>query len=491
MQPAKWRSVSIDFPALADWDGTELERRFIGRDGRWSSTTRGIMAALHCDKLDLNLGWASVSQSWECPGCGRDKPWIARATSAGVVLARLEEHHDHLTDLINAGLRARLGQNWVERMAPGTGKLANYSEKLVRRFEPNFICHDCNSADGKAKNTLSELPRAFSFSPSEIGRFIRAEANREHHVDLAAARAVWREVRPQFERQQALAAMLVDQLATGALVQEPGANIPAGRPDPISLLGHLHSVVSANPALIGDLLGDLAAFERRSIARDGAASGNVRARPASFDRPTEADVAAHDGNGSRALWHGVAPTWTCEGCDRDRLALLRPGRSKARKWSARLHQHTEYVFDGTAAGDASVETHRNLTVCSDCFGILTGVKQRNADLAHDAAFLQIADMRALIEVEDNQPHIVDWEAAASRVQTNQRWRHAVESYHTRHREASSCRVTRDVAVRSLGETDGMKWLQAHYARTHPNWSETELARHIEILLADAERLPPL
>ena len=221
---AKWRSITFDVPALAHWDDGELERRFPERDGRWSSTTRSIAAALGAERLDLNGAWSSVPQSWTCPACKRSKPAIARLTGAGVILARLEEHHDHLGDLINAGLRVRVGQRWPEMLEPGAGKLADYAEKLVRRFEPDLICHDCNLADGKAKNQLKDLPRDFSFSPSEIGRFIKVAPNREHGVELDAARATWALVRARFEANVSLADSLVDKIATGALFQSPTEN---------------------------------------------------------------------------------------------------------------------------------------------------------------------------------------------------------------------------------------------------------------------------
>lgn len=490
MQRAKWRSVAINFPLLAQWEDAELEERYIGRDGRWSGTTREILKALRCDRLDLNLGWASVSQSWRCAACGRDKPRIARVTAAGVALLRLEEHHDHLGDTINAGLREKAGQNWVEVLAPGAGKLANSAEKLVRRFEPNLICHDCNLADGAAKNALGDLPRAFSFSPSEIRRFINAAPNREHRIDFDKAREVWNVVRPQFQRNLALAQMLVDQIASGSLVQEPGAPTPTGLPEPLGMFGHLHACVrGSGHALIAELHADLDAFERRSIARDGTASGKPRVRVPVTPLPTQMDVDAHDGNGSPDLWHSAGSDWTCAGCERTRLGLLRSSRNKIRKWSARLHKHAEYVLAESASGYTLVDTHINLLICGDCLGILTGVKQRDAALSHDAAFLQIADLKALANAKDHQPHAVDWPDAAARVRANLGWREAVDSYRRHHAEAKSCRSLLAAAVRELGFENGRQWLENRYAREHPGWEDDEIRGYVEVLLEDAERLP--
>jgi len=490
MLAAKWREVPIAFPQLAEWDDAELERRYMGRDGRWSSTTRAILKWLQCERLDLNLGWASVSQGWLCPACGRNKKIIARVTAAGVILARLEEHHDHLGDVVNARLRARAGNDWPRQLNSGAGKLANLAEKLARRFEPSLICHDCNLADGAAKNALKDLPAAFSFSPTEIGRFITATANHEHSLDLDKARAQWIAIRPDFERRLALATQLADDIASGALDQEQGNILPSGALEPLSLLGHLHHCVSAmGHELIAAVLEDIEGFERRSIARDGTASNKPRMRVALTELPNEADVEGHDGNGSPKLWTSVLRDWRCPGCNRARLGLLRASRNKARKWSARLHKHVDYVLIDTADGGTFVDTHRNLIICGDCASILVGVKQRDGGLSHDRALLQVADLRVLANPEDHQSHDVDWEAAALRVRSNLGLCHAVDSYRQHHSEAQNCRSLLAIAQDELGPDDAINWVHTHYLRQHPGWGDDEIASYVDVLLEDAERLP--
>lgn len=44
---------------------------------------------------------------------------------------------------------------------------------MAERFFPRLVCEDCNTADGKAKTDLKGVVDPdFSFSPSEIARFI-------------------------------------------------------------------------------------------------------------------------------------------------------------------------------------------------------------------------------------------------------------------------------------------------------------------------------
>jgi len=124
----------------------------------------------HC--FDL---WRRLPPGWRCPACGRTAfeimRWCRRGPkpSKGFAepywgwMAGLHEHHDH-------------AQPWLWR---GSG-----------RFPETVICDHCNSADAAAKRKLG-LPSTFSFSPEEIGRFIRAEPHVGHDIDYAEAERIY------------------------------------------------------------------------------------------------------------------------------------------------------------------------------------------------------------------------------------------------------------------------------------------------------------
>ncbi|MGD0763076.1 MAG: hypothetical protein ABR929_07780 [Roseiarcus sp.] len=87
--------------ALADVDklsDEELAMLAQFRDGRWSSQTKQLLAQFRTTKLGLNRGWAATRRDWTCPCCQRQKPQIARLSTGGVLICRLELHHDHLGD---------------------------------------------------------------------------------------------------------------------------------------------------------------------------------------------------------------------------------------------------------------------------------------------------------------------------------------------------------------------------------------------------------
>lgn len=121
---------------------------------------------LHCHKL-----WAEVGDAFVCPSCNRNKYQILRWTTRfpnkpnafkGWV-AVLHRHHDHSKRL--------MGSN-------------------SERFPQTVICDQCNSSDGVVKRKL-KLPKDFSFSPQEIGCFVKATAHGKHEIDYEIAQAIY------------------------------------------------------------------------------------------------------------------------------------------------------------------------------------------------------------------------------------------------------------------------------------------------------------
>jgi hypothetical protein len=125
----------------------------------------------HCHKL-----WKQLDDFWTCPACARSKYQIMRWTKRFINhydgtktsyfgwMAGLHGHHDH-----------------------GTHK-NGYTAPA--RFEATIICDQCNSSDGIAKRNL-DLPKDFSFSPSEISAFVASRPHGRHKLDLNRARELY------------------------------------------------------------------------------------------------------------------------------------------------------------------------------------------------------------------------------------------------------------------------------------------------------------
>lgn len=65
--------------------------------------------------LDLNTNWALAEQGWSCPVCRRSKVDLFRVSANGVLLAKLDVHHDHLVDAIWSRSFELFGKDWIEQ----------------------------------------------------------------------------------------------------------------------------------------------------------------------------------------------------------------------------------------------------------------------------------------------------------------------------------------------------------------------------------------
>ena len=156
----EWHDVAFGIPKLGSLTDEQLEDLYAGRDGPWSMAMKTALRRFSADKLDLEENWASRSPDWECPGCGRRKPDLVRVSNNGVLLARLDIHHDHLTDYLKSILHGKLGPQWRATLPPDCAHIEKLGSRLVARFEPSTVCSDCNSADGAVK--------ALSVSPEDV-----------------------------------------------------------------------------------------------------------------------------------------------------------------------------------------------------------------------------------------------------------------------------------------------------------------------------------
>jgi hypothetical protein len=209
--------VTVHVPDIAAMSDDELAIFARGFDGRWSEQTRGLMQRFGTDKLDLNRAWASSWIGWTCPCCGREKRDIARLTRNGVLLCRLERHHDHGRDVARKLFDTATGA--AHAQGPAAGQIGDAKDALtvlVERFEAVLICGDCNAAEGEAKRLLAgTIDPDFTFGPAEIGMFITARPNQKHEVDLERAHTLWFECKPDFEDRLTFTRQLAARFAQG------------------------------------------------------------------------------------------------------------------------------------------------------------------------------------------------------------------------------------------------------------------------------------
>ena len=131
----------------------------------------------HCKQI-----YRRLDASWRCPACKRSKFELLRwallfpkspSPYEGWAMG-LHTHHDHRADPI-----------WIDKKPQRSNWLP--------RFAPTVICEQCNAADATAKRKL-DLPKAFSFSPLEIGAFVAATPHGWHLLNYDVAQQIFQQI---------------------------------------------------------------------------------------------------------------------------------------------------------------------------------------------------------------------------------------------------------------------------------------------------------
>lgn len=423
--------ADLRLPDVSNLDDAGLAHWFPGFDGQWSDQTKALRRAHGATGLDLNANWAEVPPDWRCKCCNRPKPMIVRKAPNGVLLAHLHLHHDHLRDHLQALINARVGIPWVAGVGVASGHADEHMRMLLVRFRDTLICDACNAADGTAKRNLGpEVHGAFSFSPTEIARFVRPRANALHEVDTDAARAVWNEVRAEFENRLGFAEVLVGRLAAGHFALERVADsvMPFARSTGDRMIDHKvrgdegltamrtwHSRVDMQ-------------LRAKSVRSDGVGnSGRVR-KPVVARRPTDAERAEFELRAGMG-WQRTPADWTCPCCHRGKPALLR--LSKTGQWFAQLRIHTRSEIEtgpenlrfrkdlyGHGAEGIVVALRRQGYICSDCGDVSSKLLTTRQDMLR-MPVLTLEDIRACLgEVRDNEKIKTDLAEAEVRDRAN-------------------------------------------------------------------------
>lgn len=428
---------TLQLPDFALADDLELERYLPSLDGRWSAQTKAILSVLGTERLELNGNWARTPIDWRCPVCRRLKPEIARLTAAGVALCQLERHHDHLGDQ-----GARILWRGQVRPENRSGAEALHSAiqvcmGLAERFHPILVCSDCNAADAAAKAALEyAADDHFSFSPSEIARFIKIEPNRPHEIDATIALGIWMAVAEDVRDRLAFMEVMARRIASGRHVREGSGYGPDHR---AVLLTDIVGA-AADDRWAAQRLETL--VQKRSIKRDGFAS-SVKVPPRKrVALPSLGDLERFTASARRSdFWHEPPQDWCCASCDRTRFQILRKA-PKSGLWTAGAHRRRVFAVEprpdalwarngwydhGITFGD-----HHIVWMCKDCRQIITDAKQTGQNLTDDC--LSVADVRSLLTaIFPHERPDYDRQAAARMARDNFEIMAAIDDY-DRHRK---------------------------------------------------------
>jgi rubredoxin len=449
-EPSRLWLVELAFWRPSALTDDEMESFFPDRDGRWSGQTRAALLKHAAKGLDLNQNWALVEQSWFCPVCRRSKVDIFRLSGRGILLANLEEHHDHLRDYVGSRARSLFGDRWGAELPPGCAEIADTVKHLVSSFSRELVCSECNAADGKAKLMMKDvIPSYFSFSPAEIRTFIEPVPNADHRINEERVKGTWHTCEASVKARTDLIDQTLHMIHASELHRERGTSSyrRAQRQfDPQFQLYKAFLKESDRDQRGRELIQMTDEFLARSVQKDSPVlTPRIKAISAAVG-PTNAEYAAYCDAVSPRRWHEAGKDWSCPICHREKRQLLR--KSGSGKWTGGIRdsvqpipetdpiaiEHRRQTLPGFSHAFV-IRGSQSTSICSDCAEVTSQMKSRRRDLTD--LYLGLDDLKSCIRnVTAHAPHDVDWEEAARHAQANQTMGLAWEAY-WKHRALAS------------------------------------------------------
>lgn len=408
----------------------DMRIHFHDLDGRWSRQTAEQMIRTGARGLDLNTNWALAEQGWSCPVCRRSKVDLFRVSANGVLLAKLDVHHDHLVDAIWSRSFELFGKDWIEQAPPGSGMRLDTIEVLIRRFRPTLVCSDCNAADGAAKNGIHGIDRRFSFAPDEIAAFSRVTPGSTHEVDVEKATEIWSTQKEKFEARLELIDRLIRLVHDGHLMESWSMgtfHLRDDRLNPSDALWAAFCRQYENDDRRQVLQNLREEFLSRSVSKDtpNLAKKSRRLAIAISDE----EYAAYVDPVSQRRWIETPESWTCACCKRSKREIVR--KSKSGKWSGGIRVAADYELETdeieiqnrralfpNLANRAFLRRVEETVLCSDCANVPVHLGHRFPDIGE--SHLNLVDIQdLLLSVTAHGPHEIDWDRGYARAMTNQ------------------------------------------------------------------------
>ncbi|MGG4774551.1 hypothetical protein ACLO87_07950 [Paenalcaligenes sp. Me52] len=233
---------SITFNALAEWaqqyqpDHDEIIARHARAlelaiqcindgtltllDGPDSPLSLRIKSHHGQELFEMNSSWIGSAQNWHCPCCDRNKFEISRTGNKGQILAKLVEHHDHMSDALEAAFNKVFIETGTNRPTDTGLSMVEHMAGAFAAYAPVLVCEDCNNADTAAKALLSQHDAINlthqSFSIGQLQQFILPRPHVPHQINESKLKDLWVVVRPAY-----IARMkLIFEVAKAAVTQD-------------------------------------------------------------------------------------------------------------------------------------------------------------------------------------------------------------------------------------------------------------------------------
>lgn len=310
--------MSIDkFTSLEELKNFFEEGRNPWFDAEFSPQTLKIVENLGAKGAFLNKWWVMTPMDWKCPACKRSKPQIAKLDSREYASCKLEEHHDHMKDIVRR-LFEEISSSRDNVVATELAeRFAIRTSFAISAYDNTVICADCNKADGIAK-LKAKIHSDFSFSPDEIGCFIKPSSNKAHEIDVGIAKDIWQKGLNTFEKRMQLAKYIAELAASDSHWYQPSS----------STAKQVKDTANYRFNLCG--LKDLSYEPERLLYNTTPFKGNhsswrLNSRPPTEGIPTCGQI-DHLSRTRGRCWNRYEDKWQCPCCERIKHGCLQPSK---------------------------------------------------------------------------------------------------------------------------------------------------------------------
>ncbi len=399
-QPATahyWSYLSMNIKFSSEEELLSFLKRqdIYGLDSEFSKSSDELVEEFSAKGMDLNRWWVYTPTDWICPACKRKKSQIVRLNQHGYLTGHLHEHHDHMSDFVMREF-TRISESKKVVVAD------IHAQRFVARtafafsaYDNTVICSDCNSADSKAK-ILVKTPKEFSFSPAEIGDFIKSTPNTEHEIDTNKASAVWDSCREMFFTRSELVLKVAELAASNSHWYQPSERTAKQTERMAEYYLDYYGMKQINPLEPEKLLYKPNKF---SGAKNSWRKDAIRRIS---NPPTESEL-QHLINLS-GQWKKAADNWRCPICNRSKFSCVR--KSNTGKWS--FLTSTSKVLHCDSADDY----YQIMQVCNDCSTTATHIGKEvevavGTKLSYASAVISSTELKKIIASSPHSKHLIN------------------------------------------------------------------------------------
>ncbi len=370
------------------------ENEIPGLDSEFSFKSKLLVKKHKALGLDMTRWWVMTSVDWVCPCCKRTKEEIVRLNKHNFLSARLDEHHDHMTDFVEKEF-TKISES-LDKVVTDT-----MAERFVKRtafalsaYDPTVICSDCNSADPDAKRLL-HLPPEFSFSTDEIANFIIVKANTKHQIDRGKVIDTWNQCKPMFEARKKMVVEIAYLAATNAHWYQPS----------LKTSKYIERCAEIKIEQLGISKLGIYPYEQ-ALYSPNKFAGNTNSwrlnRKVLVESPPSDSQLAHLNAIRGNDWKKADDDWQCEGCNRSKFQCVR--RNNKKEWSFNYSRAKDMynIHSGSSRHP----------VCNDCGDALkhlgTEVKEiTKLDYLKGSLVVTIDELSNIVKSNPHSRHAID------------------------------------------------------------------------------------